>query len=41
MSNYHICGDDTYISADDSVVDDDDALHNHLNTLFMMFIMNS
>ena len=37
MSNYHICGDVSIISADDSVVDDDDAL----NTRFMMFIMNS
>ena len=42
MSNYHVCGDVSIISADDSVVDDDDdALHNHLNTRFMMFIMNS
>ena len=43
MSNYHICGDVSIISADDSFVDDDDddALYNHLNTRFMMFIMNS
>ena len=41
MSNYHICGDVSIISADYSVVDDDDALYNHLNTRFMMFIMNS
>ena len=27
MSNYNICGDVSIISADDSVVDDDDALH--------------
>ena len=40
MSNSHICGDVSIISADDSV-DDDDALHNHMNTRFMMFIMNS
>ena len=39
MSNYHICGDVSIISADDSVVDDDD--DKHLNTRFMMFIMNS
>ena len=41
MSNYHMYGDVSIISADDSVVDDDDALHNHQNTRFMMFIMNS
>ncbi len=41
MSNYHICGDVSIISDDDSVVVDDDALHNHLNTRYMMFIMNS
>ena len=41
MPNFHICGDVSIISADDSVVDDDDALHNHLNTRFMMFMMNS
>ena len=41
MSNCHICGDVSIISADDSVVDDDDALNNYLNTRFMMFIMNS
>ena len=41
MPNFHICGDVSIISADDSVVDDDDALNNHLNTRFMMFIMNS
>ena len=39
MSNSHICGDVSIISADDSVVDDDDALHNHLNTRFMVMNM--
>ena len=41
MSNYNMCGDVSIISADDSIVVDDDALHNHLNTRFMMYIMNS